>query len=114
MTKKKAESPGTDPNFAPVVTAFAGKTNVSYGTLMASFGLKVNGRIFAMLVRGDLVVKLPRSRVDELASTGRGFRFEPRSGRPMKEWIVVKPGAVDWVTLAREAHRFVSGQAQAK
>jgi hypothetical protein len=34
------------------------------------------GRIFATLVRGQLVVKLPRSRVYELVSAGEGVRFD--------------------------------------
>ena len=111
MTKKKVASEEVDPRFAPVLAAFAGTKNVSYGRLMSAFGLKVNGKIFAMLVRGDLVVKLPVSRVDELTGARLGKRFEPSPGRVMKEWIGVKPGALDWIALAREAHRFVSRQA---
>ena len=36
-----------------------------------SAGLKVHGKIFAMLVRGRLVAKLPRTRVDALVLAGR-------------------------------------------
>ncbi|SRR5581483_1397672 len=99
-----------NPSFAAVVAAFAGKKNVRYGKLMSSFGLKVNGKIFAMLVRGELVVKLPHVRVGELTTTGVGRPFEPRRGRPMKEWILIKPGTADWIALAREAHQFVGAR----
>jgi hypothetical protein len=34
-----------------------------------------------MLVKEELVVKLPRPRVDELVAAGRGARFEPGLGR---------------------------------
>jgi len=70
--------------------------------------LRVNGRIFAMLADGTLVVKLPQARVDELVSDGAGLRFDANKGTPMKEWLRVAPGAdVDWSALAREALRHV-------
>jgi hypothetical protein len=99
------------PLFSPVVQAFAADRQVSYGKLMASYGLRVKGKIFAMLVRGRLVAKLPRGRVDELVRGGQGERFEVGPGRLMKEWIAVAPGEADWIELSREAHRFVSGGA---
>ncbi|HLG73226.1 MAG TPA: hypothetical protein VK009_22620 [Chloroflexota bacterium] len=71
-----------------------------------SNGLKVDGRIFAMLVRGRLVVKLPRNRVDELVAAGEGERFE--TARVMKEWLTLSPSSgLDWLELAREALAFV-------
>ena len=100
-----------DPAFAPVADAFAGDPDVSAGRMMASFGLKVNGKIFAMHVRGSLVAKLPKTRVDELVDAGVGERFDPGHGRIMKEWISIQPGRADWVELAREAHRLVAAQA---
>ena len=80
------DAPGAapDPAFAPVASAFAGDPEVSAGKMMASFGLKVNGKIFVMHVRGRLVAKLPRPRVDELVAAGAGERFDPGSGRIMK------------------------------
>lgn len=73
--------------------------------------LKINDHIFAMLVRGSLVVKLPRTRVDALVKSGRGLRFDPRrDGRLMKEWLVVPARFdADWLPLAKEALAFVRG-----
>ena len=73
--------------------------------------LKIHDHIFAMLVRGSLVVKLPRARVDELVEAGRGERFDPRrNGRLMREWLVVPPRyEADWLALAKEALTFVRG-----
>lgn len=101
-----------DPSFAPIVNAFASHRDVTYGKLMASNGLKVNGKIFAMLSRGRLVVKLPRSRVDGLVSAGAGERFDPGHGRVMKEWIVIKSDKTDWIELAGEAYTFVKQGSQ--
>ena len=90
-------------------------TPPSDGPQKKGFGsseLKVHNKIFAMLVRGKLVVKLPRSRVDALVATGDGERFDPRhDGRLMKEWIVLETTSDDqWLILAKEAMEFVAAQ----
>ena len=78
----------------------------SPGGKFGSNGLKVSGKIFAMLVRGELVVKLPRKRVSELIDAGRGRNFDANKGRPMAEWFVANPDC-DWQKLAEEALSFV-------
>ncbi len=81
---------------------------VSEGRMFGSSGLKVSGKVFAMLVKGELVVKLPRARVEELEASGMGHPFDPGHGRIMREWVAVFPAAVDrWRGLAREAREFV-------
>jgi hypothetical protein len=76
--------------------------------MMASVGLKVGGRIFAMLVRGNLVVKLPRERVNALVEAGLGKQFDPRrDGRLMKEWVVLAGDDPPWVEVTREARDLV-------
>jgi len=70
--------------------------------------LRYQGKIFAMFVRGRLVVKLPAPRVDELIDAGDGVRFDANKGTPMKEWLRLDPeSGQDWETLAREALAFV-------
>ncbi|MGH3471932.1 MAG: hypothetical protein ACRDPG_07790 [Nocardioidaceae bacterium] len=62
-----------------------------------------------MLVRGRLVVKLPKARVDALVAAGDGVRFDANKGTPMKEWLSIDPDAtLDWLPLAREAMQHVS------
>jgi hypothetical protein len=87
----------------------AGVTTISKGKGFGSSGqLKVRGRIFAMLVRGELVVKLPSGRVDELVAQGRGTRFDAGKGKPMREWFVLSPTSnIRWLTLAQQALDFV-------
>lgn len=82
------------------------------GKGFGSAALKVRNRIFAMLVRGRLVVKLPRQRVEALVACGEGERYDPRrDGRLMKEWLVVASSREEqWPALAREALAFVAGQ----
>jgi len=77
-----------------------------------SSALKVKNKIFAMLVEGKLVVKLPKQRVGALVLSGAGERFDPRhDGRLMKEWVTVEPTSEEgWLELSREAMEFVSSQ----
>ena len=71
-------------------------------------GLRVSGKIFAMLVRDELVVKLPRDRVDELIDAGAARRFDAGKGRPMREWASVPASASRrWRGLVEEARTFV-------
>jgi hypothetical protein len=105
---KKPELVEPDADFAPVVKAFAANRQVSGGKMMATYGLKVNGKIFAMSWKGKLVAKLPKARVDELVSARKGVHFDPGHGRLMKEWIVIGVGKADWTELAQEACDFVT------
>jgi hypothetical protein len=71
--------------------------------------LKTDGRIFAMLVKDRLVVKLPGARVSALVEEGSGERFDPGHGRIQKEWLSVftdDPAA--WRMLATESEAFVA------
>jgi len=71
--------------------------------------LKVDGKIFAMLVKGTLVVKLPRERVDALVDAGEGEPFDAGKGKPMREWFTLSPtSSKQWLSLAKEAMRFVA------
>jgi hypothetical protein len=99
-----------DPRFRRLLDAFSSDPRVTSGRMMASLGLRVDGKIFAMLVRGELVTKLPRARVDELVRGGAGRQFDPGRGRLMKEWFVLESTSIPWLDLAREARRFVEAR----
>ena len=74
-----------------------------------STSLKTDGRIFAMLVKGRLVVKLPAKRVDQLVNEGAGRRFDPGHGRIQREWLDVDSNDFDtWMILAAESEAFVA------
>lgn len=88
-----------------------GVTPPSEGNGFGSAALKIHDKIFAMLVRGELVVKLPKSRVDTLVASGDGERFDANRGRPMKEWLALEPASQEeWLPLAREAMKFVASK----
>ena len=92
--------------FATIVEELLSNPDVtppSDGKGFGSSGLKIQHKIFAMLVKGKLVVKLPKPRVDALIASGDGERFDPRhDGRLMKEWVTVEPTSEEeWLNLTR-------------
>jgi hypothetical protein len=98
--------------FAPIVEALSFEPGVTLekGWGSSSVVLKARGKIFVMLVADELVLKLPKARVDALVRAGTSRRFDPRrDGRVMKEWVVVSTPRAGWTDLAREALKFVSG-----
>jgi hypothetical protein len=103
-------SPGALARFDELIARLGTNPDVHVGT---SWGgtpdLRVSSKIFAMLSRGELVLKLPRQRVDHIVAAGHGTRFDPRrNGRVMKEWVSVSDARLDgWPELADEALAFV-------
>lgn len=99
--------------FDALVKAFARDSEVELpeeaGGGFGSAALKVGGKIFAMQVSGQLVVKLPRARVEALIADGDGGPFSTGGARVMKEWVVVTADEAAWLALAREAKQFVGG-----
>jgi hypothetical protein len=74
-----------------------------------STSLKTDGKIFAMLVKERLVVKLSAARVNQLVDAGAGERFDPGHGRIQKEWLsVFSDDADEWRALASESEAFVA------
>ena len=104
--------------WADLVETMLARSDATYGDdqvqgarrAFGSTSLKASGKIFAMLVKERLVVKLPRSRVDELVAAGAGERFDPGHGRIQKEWLsVYAEQPDDWLALAIEAETYAGG-----
>ena len=100
--------------FAALVETLSGEPGVTPpdaagGRRFGASALKVNGSIFAMLVQGALVLKLPKERVDGLVADGTCAPFDSGKGRPMREWATVNDPASD-LALAREALEFVGSR----
>ncbi|HEV2374461.1 MAG TPA: hypothetical protein VGS19_20155 [Streptosporangiaceae bacterium] len=96
--------------YQDLVDEFIGTADVTPPSGGRGFGrgaIRYQKRIFAMLVRGRLVVKLPAARVDALVSAGEGVYFDANKGTPMREWFSLDPGSgQEWLPLAREALEF--------
>lgn len=105
------DKPTPEEHFADLVDELLGIEGVTPPTGGRGFGgsaLRVDGKIFAMLVRGALVVKLPAARVTALVGEGQGTPFDANKGVPMKEWLCLDPDSdMPWAALAAEALDFV-------
>jgi hypothetical protein len=106
--------PTAEEGFADIVKALGDKPGVTEPEAAGSarrFGssaLRVNGRIFAMVSHGRLVLKLPSRRVAELIASRAGGPYDAGKGRPMKEWVSLGAAMQDgWLDLAAEALEFV-------
>ena len=80
------------------------------GRMFSADGLKTAGRFFAIVSKGDLVVKLPEDRVDELVATEGAAPFVVGKRR-MREWVRLRPKDTEtcasYVTEARDFVRRV-------
>ena len=112
MAGKLVERIKAERKFAKVIEVLSKDRAVTIGG-GKGFGkgaLKTAGKIFAMITStNQFVVKLSKDRVNALVASGTGQRFEPRPGRPMKEWLVITRKNSEWLPLAKEACEFVIG-----
>jgi hypothetical protein len=94
--------------FAALAEELRREPGVEEGTGFGkSPGLRTGGKIFAMVVHGELVVKLPAERSAALVDAGAASTFTI-GRRQMREWVSVEPRRSErWAGLAREALTFV-------
>ena len=97
--------------FQSIAKKYGGSSDVPPRRGFGSDALKVNGKIFAALSYGRLLLKLPRERVDALVTAKLAERFSTGAGRPKKEWCTIAPSTTaDWLRLSDEARQYVNSQ----
>ncbi len=93
--------------FAAIAAPLLREPGIERRTAFHNPGLTAEGSIFAMLVRDELVVKLPAERCAEIVAAGGARPFDRGQGKPLKEWVCIeRPDAARWLALAREALAF--------
>ncbi len=101
---------GPDARYEDLADALVGIPGVTPPRGGQGFGrtaLRYERKIFAMWVRGRLVLKLPADRVDALIAAEAGVRFDANKGTPMREWLSLDPDTdLAWLPLAHEALDF--------
>jgi hypothetical protein len=86
------------------------RPGVTRSTMMGLPCLRLDGAFFASFDRrtGDLLVKLPATRVDALVASGAAHSFAP-TGRRFREWAAIDPVAEPtWPDLIEEAFVYVA------
>jgi hypothetical protein len=110
VREEGAEEITPEDRYADLVDELVGIAGVTPPRGGGGFGrtaLRFQNKIFVMLVRGRLVLKLPAERVDSLITGGDGVRFDANKGTPMREWFSLDPeSGRAWLPLAREALEF--------
>jgi len=110
VTEQGAAGDDSRERFEDLVEQLVGTEGVTPPRGGSGFGraaLRFHGKIFAMHVRGALVVKLPAERVEALVRAGEGVPFDANKGAPMREWLSLDPGSsLPWLPLATEALDF--------
>lgn len=103
-------TPG-ETTFWRVVEPLLARPGVERSTMMGLPCLRIHGAFFASCDRGtgNLLVKLPEERVDQLVDAGRAQSFTP-AGRRFREWAAIPPErSRTWKRLIDEALAFVHG-----
>ncbi|MDE2934476.1 MAG: hypothetical protein OXS47_11525 [Chloroflexota bacterium] len=101
-----------DALFREVTEPLLAAGEVEEGTIMGFPCLRTSrGEFLAMAEHrsGDLIVKVPAGRVEELVEAGTGLPFTP-AGRRFREWVHVPGRDADlWQELLDEGLAFVDG-----
>ena len=92
----------------PIAADYLALPDVDIGPMFGSEGLRIRGKVFAFVsFRGDLALKLPADRVDQLDGEAGMGRMVMRE-RAMREWLTVSADNSErWGPLVAEAYAFV-------
>ena len=97
--------------YAEVKTHFAADETVVVNEGRGSQGIKYGKKMFVMFSKGDLLVQLPPSRVEEVVSAGLAELFDPGTGKPMKDRVLVPAkNRKSWIDFCEESKRYVQGK----
>jgi hypothetical protein len=102
-------TPDGDARLERLAEPYLAREGVSWGRMFSSTGLSVRGKIFAVVNHaGNLMVKVPEARADELDTAGEAVRMNMH-GREMREWVEMRPEQGDdaWGSLLDEAFAYV-------
>lgn len=93
----------SDP-YAQVKAHFEMVPGVTVNSGRGAQGLKVGKKMIAMFSKGDLLLKLPADRVDELVTSGRGLPYDPGNGKVLANYVLIPSSKKrSWIKLCEEA-----------
>ena len=109
--RTKSKPLNADTPWASIVQKMLKHLGVTHAKMFGVSGIKIGGKMFAMSVKGELIVKLPKGRVDSLLASKKGKHFYHLFDKNlvMKEWVAIgQKNKRDWNKLAQEAKDFAT------
>ena len=109
--RTKSKQLNADTPWASIAQKMLKHQGVTNAKMFGVPGIKTGGKMFAMSVKGKLIVKLPKGRVDSLLASKKGKHFYHLfdKNRVMKEWVAIgQKNKRDWTKLTQEAKDFVA------
>lgn len=98
----KAENKNADQAYAKLAGHFLKNAAVTQSDKFGK-GLRLDGKVFAMLVKGELVVKLSEDDVSTLLRQKKGKPFK-HGQKVMKEWLAIEADkTAGWLQFAKKA-----------
>jgi hypothetical protein len=96
--------------YGKVCRQLASVPGVVAGKMFGMPTLKVNGKAFAGTYGDAMIFKLSPTDVGRALAVPGASHFDPRGGRPMREWVAI-PAAYSehWLDLSRAALAYVGG-----
>ena len=102
--------PMSDP-YASVKDHFSSVTGVTVNSGKGSQGMKVGTKMFVMFYKGGLIVQLPPARVSELVEAGEVLPFDPGTGKPMKDRVLIPASSSDsWIAFCQESQVYAESR----
>jgi hypothetical protein len=100
-----------DDPYAQVKEHFARIHGVTVSSGRGAQGLKSGDRMFAMFYKGDLLLRLHPQRVAELIANGEGLAFDPGTGKPMADRVLIPESkSRDWIALTEESRHYAASK----
>jgi len=96
--------------FQEIADQFVVRPGVARAPMFGMPTLKVNGKAFAGLQKGEMTFKLGSKDLDAALAINGARLFDPMGmGRPMREWVQVPSDqSTKWMELAGQAYNYVS------
>ena len=95
-------------SYAELRMHFSEDKDVVVNSARGAQGIKYNGKMFIMFYKGDLVVKLAPDRITQLIKENIGEAFDPGTGKPMKDRVLLRASKKDqWIKLSEESKEYV-------
>jgi hypothetical protein len=96
-----------DDPYAALREHFSTIEGVEINTGRGSQGMKTGGKMFVMFYKGQILVKLSPDRVAEVIEGGDGQAFDPGTGIPMRDRVLIPDTKKDlWIQYAEESRKY--------